>query len=225
MSGGGKQRVVRGESSGHVRGFIGPSRSSSRSFLWPSMPETDVLGDPPYATPELPPKASKACPADPGSLSEFTPTKRGSPKVNTPSTETTRMQHAGVHRGACPLTHALSLQVLRGISPTGAAKRCLLDLLEMENRRETPATPSRGRRDVMHIAPGAPRRRLGSLEREPNAQRRTLSVHRRACPGARTPGRHRSVAVHLRLTPPAGLVGAASACRAACSAEGSSMPC
>lgn len=143
------------------------------------MAETDVLPDPPYATPELPPKASKACPADLGrfSLSEFTPTKRGSPKVNTPSTETTQMQHAGVHRGACPLTHALtSLQVLRGISPTGAAKRCLLDLLEMENRRETPATPSRGRRDVMHIAPGAPRRRLGSLEREPNAQRRTLSL-------------------------------------------------
>ena len=143
------------------------------------MAETDVLPDPPYATPELPPKASKACPADLGrfSLSEFTPTKRSSPKVNTPSTETTQMQHAGVHRGACPLTHALtSLQVPRGISPTGAAKRCLLDLLEMENRRETPATPSRGRRDVMHIAPGAPRRRLGSLEREPNAQRRTLSL-------------------------------------------------
>ena len=70
-----------------------------------------------------------------------------------------------------------SLQVPRGISPTGAAKRCLLDLLEMENRRETPATPpSRGRRDVLHIAPGAPKRRLGSLEREPNAQRRTLSL-------------------------------------------------
>ena len=145
------------------------------------MAETDVLvlGDPPYATPELPPKAS-TCPADLGrfSLSEFTPTKRSSPKVNTPSTETTQMQHAGVHRGACPLTHALtSLQVPRGISPIGAAKRCLLDLLEMENRRETPATPpSRGRRDVLHIAPGAPRRRLGSLEREPNAQRRTLSL-------------------------------------------------
>ncbi len=146
------------------------------------MAETDVLvlGDPPYATPELPPKASKACPADLGrfSLSEFTPTKRSSPKVNTPSTETTQVQHAGVHRGACPLTHALtSLQVPRGISPIGAAKRCLLDLLEMENRRETPATPpARGRRDVLHIAPGAPRRRLGSLEREPNAQRRTLSL-------------------------------------------------
>ena len=140
------------------------------------MADTDVLGDPPYATPELPPKASKACPADLGSLSEFTPTKRGSPKVNTPSTETKQMQHADVHRGACPLTHALSLQVLRGISPTGAAKRCLLDLLEMENRRETPATPSRGRRDVLHIAPGAPKRRLGSLEREPDAQRRTLSL-------------------------------------------------
>ena len=141
------------------------------------MADTDVLGDPPYATLELPPKASKAYPADLGSPSEFTPTKRGSPKVNTPSTETAQMQHAGVHRGACPLTHALSLQVLRGISPTGAAKRCLLDLLEMENRRETPATPpSRGRRDVLHIAPGAPRRRLGSLEGEPNAQRRTLSL-------------------------------------------------
>ena len=140
------------------------------------MADTDVLGDPPYATLELPPKAMKACPADLGSLSEFTPTKRDSPKVNTPSTETAQMQHAGVHRGACPLTHALSLQVLRGISPTGAAKRCLLDLLEMENRRETPATPSRGRRDMLHIAPGAPKRRLGSLEREPDAQRRALSL-------------------------------------------------
>ena len=29
---------------------------------------------------------------------------------------------------------------------------------------------------MLHIAPGAPRRRLGSLEREPNAQRRTLSL-------------------------------------------------
>ena len=155
--------------------FIRPRRLGEPSR---GMAETDVLPDPPYATPELPPKASKACPADLGrfSLSEFTPTKRSSPKVNTPSTETTQMQHAGVHRGACPLTHALSLQVLRGISPTGAAKRCLLDLLEMENRRETPATPSRGRRDVLHIAPGAPKRRLGSLEREPDAQRRALSL-------------------------------------------------
>ena len=156
-------------------------RSGVHSLGEPSrgMAETEVLGDLPYATPELPPKASTACPADLGrfSLSEFTPTKRSSPKVNTPSTETTQMQHAGVHRGACPLTHALtSLQVLRGISPTGAAKRCLLDLLEMENRRETPATPSRGRRDVLHIAPGAPKRRLGSLEREPDAQRRALSL-------------------------------------------------
>ena len=155
-------------------------RSGVHSLGEPSrgMAETEVLGDLPYATPELPPKASTACPADLGrfSLSEFTPTKRGSPKVNTPSTETKQMQHAGVNRGACPLPHALSLQVLRGISPTGAAKRCLLDLLEMENRRETPATPSRGRRDVLHIAPGAPKRRLGSLEREPDAQRRTLSL-------------------------------------------------
>ena len=160
--------------------FIGPSRCRYQGPFCghhEPMADTDVLGDPPYATPELPRKASKACPADLGSLSEFTPTKRGSPKVNTPSTETAQMQHAGVHRGACPLTHALtSLQVPRGISPTGAAKRCLLDLLEMENRRETPATPSRGRRDVLHIAPGAPKRRLGSLEREPTAQRRTLSL-------------------------------------------------
>ena len=55
-----------------------------------SMEGADVRGYPPYATPELPPKASKACPDDLGrfSLSEFTPTKRASPKVNTPSTET-----------------------------------------------------------------------------------------------------------------------------------------
>ena len=129
--------------------FIGPRALVINQGLLGNhepMADKDVLGDPPYATLELPPKASKAYPADLGSPSEFTPTKRGSPKVNTPSTETAQMQHAGVHRGACPLTHALSLQVLRGISPTGAAKRCLLDLLEMENRRETPATPSRGRR-------------------------------------------------------------------------------
>ena len=52
-----------------------------------SMEGADVRGYPPYATPELPPKASKACPDDLGrfSLSEFTPTKRGSPKVNTPT--------------------------------------------------------------------------------------------------------------------------------------------
>ena len=52
----------------------------------------------------------------------------------------------------------------------------MLDLLEMENQRATPTTPSRDRRDVLHIAPGAPKRRPESLERDSDAQRRTLSL-------------------------------------------------
>ena len=46
----------------------------------------------------------------------------------------------------------------------------------MENQRAMPTTPSRDRRDVLHIAPGAPKRRLESLERDSDAQRRTLSL-------------------------------------------------
>ena len=137
-----------------------------------------MLGDAhPLATPELRPKVlTRACPDDFDlfSIEELTPEKRGSPKVNTALR--TRVQPGGGHRGACPLTHAHTpLQAPRGISPSGASKRCLLDLLEMERLKSTSTTPELSSR-VQRIAPGAPKRRLASLELDPAAQRRRPSL-------------------------------------------------
>ena len=79
-------------------------------------------------------------------------------------------------RGACPLTHAPApLQALRGLSPSGASKRCLLDLLELEKQKSTLTTPDRSSR-VQRIAPGAPKRKLAILELDPAAQRRRPSL-------------------------------------------------
>jgi len=88
---------------------------------------------------------------------------------------TTRVQPMP-SRGACPLTHAPApLQALRGLSPSGASKRCLLDLLELEKQKSTPTTPERSSR-VQRIAPGAPKRKLAILELDPAAQRRRPSL-------------------------------------------------